>query len=365
MEKSATGARVECGAAGQAATCIDPGTAGEDAVHGDPRGPAADFLAAGNPCPVIHAASGAASGHGDGVLAVVLETEGSTYADAGAMVLFTERAQVGWLSGGCLERQLARRAAQAEASGRVEWIEIDTRDDEALLSGSALGCRGRLRIALLPLRALPGVEVVFDAWLAGGVALERTIGADGAVDLQAGGVRGSWRLPIAISEWQVRQPRWRLRLPRLPEVLVLGAGPETPALLRLLCELGWRTGIAERRPRWRGSCDRADVHFDLTPGAALRAAARFDAVLVMHHDFELDREALEALAGTNTGFVGLLGPRERREDLFKLLAPAQRAALSPRLRSPIGLNLGGRGPEAIALSIAAQLQEWRARAGTA
>ena len=33
--------------------------------------------------------------------------------------------------------------------------------------------------------------------------------------------------------------------------------------------------------------------------------------------------------------------------------------LVPRLRSPVGLRLGGQGPEAIALSIAAQLQAWR------
>jgi xanthine dehydrogenase accessory factor len=84
-----------------------------------------------------------------------------------------------------------------------------------------------------------------------------------------------------------------------------------------------------------------------------------DAVLVMHHNFELDREALEALAATSVPFIGLLGPRRRRDDLFKLLTPEARAALSPRLRSPIGLALGGPGPEAIALSIAAQLQAWR------
>ncbi len=48
----------------------------------------------------------------------------------------------------------------------------------------------------------------------------------------------------------------------------------------------------------------------------------------MHHDFELDREALVALADTEVGFIGLLGPRRRREDLFKLLTPDQRLRLS-------------------------------------
>jgi xanthine dehydrogenase accessory factor len=69
------------------------------------------------------------------------------------------------------------------------------------------------------------------------------------------------------------------------------------------------------------------------------------------------------LAGTPIPFIGLLGPPRRRDDLFKLLTPGQRAALDPRLRAPVGLDLGGQGPEAIALSIAAQLQSWRAQAG--
>ena len=55
----------------------------------------------------------------------------------------------------------------------------------------------------------------------------------------------------------------------------------------------------------------------------------------------------------------LLGPVRRREDLFRVLPRDARDALLPRLRSPIGLKLGGTGPEAIALSIAAQLQAWR------
>ena len=80
------------------------------------------------------------------------------------------------------------------------------------------------------------------------------------------------------------------------------------------------------------------------------------AALAMHHNFEMDREALEAVATTGIAFIGLLGPKRRRDDLFKVLPTDVRENLLPRLHSPIGLDLGGHGPEAIALSIAAQLQ---------
>ncbi|HEX2083943.1 MAG TPA: XdhC family protein, partial [Xanthomonadaceae bacterium] len=79
------------------------------------------FLAAGNPRPILQAAVAAARRGDAATLALVLETEGSTYSHAGAMALFATDAQVGWLSGGCLEPELAQRAAQAAAGSCVGW----------------------------------------------------------------------------------------------------------------------------------------------------------------------------------------------------------------------------------------------------
>lgn len=328
-----------------------------------PAAGACRFLATGNPRPVLEAAL-AASTRTDAALALVLDTEGSTYSRAGAMALFAGEGQAGWLSGGCLEPELARRAAQAALGGRMDWIEIDTRDDEDLFSGSAVGCRGRLRIALLPLAAMAGVADVLQAWLQGGVVLERTVGATGDVVLRTGGRDARWQLPAAPPEWHGDASHWSLPLAPLPEVLLLGAGPESPALLRLLRELGWRTTLVEPRERWRDAGTLADAHHEAMD-TALRDPHRYAAALVMHHGFERDRDALDRLAATPVAFVGLLGPPRRRDDLLGLLSPSQREALAGRLHAPVGLDLGGQGPEAIALSIAAQLQQWRARTGEA
>lgn len=322
------------------------------------------FLAAGNPRTVMEAAAASICRGDRGVLALVLETEGSTYAGVGDMLLFDDDLQVGWLSGGCLEPQLAKHARDVADSGGIGWVEIDTRSDDDLLAGSALGCRGRLRIAMLQLRSMPGVDAFFDAWLHGGVSLRANIGADGDVAFDAGSQRAQWLLATHGQHWSGGAASWRLSLPRLPRLLILGAGPETPTLLPLLRDLGWWVCLAERRARWNDVGTSADARLRLAPAAAIHDAGP-DAVLVMHHDFELDREALDALAATKVDFIGLLGPRRRRDDLFKLLKPCQRDALLPRLRSPVGLDLGGRGPEAIALSITAQLQQWRAMAASA
>jgi xanthine dehydrogenase accessory factor len=320
------------------------------------------FLAAGNPRPILQAAVAAARRGDAATLALVLETEGSTYSHAGAMALFATDAQVGWLSGGCLEPELEQRAAQAAAGGRVGWIEIDTRDDADLFSGSALGCRGRLRIALLPLAAMQGIDALLEAWLTGGACLQRTLTGDGRIALQASDLAGAWQLSTSSPQWAPVDRSWSLPLALSPDVLVLGAGPETPVLLDLLRDLGWRTSLVEDRARWQGAFAHAEVQY-ASAHLALRQPHRFAAALVMHHSFDRDRDALDMLAGTPIPFIGLLGPPRRRDDLFKLLTPGQRAALDPRLRAPVGLDLGGQGPEAIALSIAAQLQSWRAQAG--
>ncbi|WP_394003590.1 XdhC family protein [Luteimonas sp. WGS1318] len=292
-------------------------------------------------------------------LALVLDTDGSTYSGAGAMALFgPDDVQLGWLSGGCLEPEIARRAAEVAASGRIGWMEIDTRDDAALMSGSALGCRGRLRLALLPVTRLPGVQAPLQAWLDGDGTAHWTIGRAGTVELETGALKQAWTLDADVPGW-TSADTWSLTSAARPQLLLCGGGPETPLLLPLLRDLGWRTTLVESRERWRPLAALADRHRADGVAATLADGPAYDAALVMHHNFELDLDALDALSATQVPFVGLLGPRRRSEDLFRLLPTAPHAALRARLHSPIGLDLGGRGAEAIGLSIAAQLQAWR------
>jgi len=296
-------------------------------------------------------------------LAVVIDTEGSTYVSAGAMALFGAcEGQVGWLSGGCLEPEIEQRARDAVAQSRIEWMDIDTREDEDLIGGSALGCRGRLRLALLPLAQLHDWPALVEAWRESREPLQLQIGVDGDVSAEVAGLLRQWQLQVATHDASAMEKReWQVQVAAPPRVLVFGAGPETPTLLPLLRSLGWMTTLVERRARWQVEARHADLVIEASPETALSSldARRFDAALVMNHNFEMDREALFALAGVDISFIGLLGPMRRKDDLFRVLPAAARDALQSRLRSPVGLKLGGQGPEAIALSIAAQLQAYR------
>ncbi|HVK50515.1 MAG TPA: XdhC family protein [Pseudoxanthomonas sp.] len=293
-----------------------------------------------------------------GALAVVVDTEGSTYAHAGAMALFGgPHGQVGWLSGGCLEPDIDQRAQLAARDGVLDWMDIDTRDDEDLLSGSAVGCRGRLHLALWPLARMAGIGEVIEAWQHQRLPLQLGFSVEGLITANVGEQQLRWQLPMRGQP--PHRDGYRLTLAPPPRVLVFGGGPESPLLLPLLRQLGWQVILIERRPRWRDQAQWADEAWPLTPTEAAEQLHAGDAVLVMHHHFELDREALAALAERSVDYVGLLGPSRRRDDLFRVLPASARERLRGCLRSPVGLPLGGQGAEAIALSIAAQLQAHR------
>lgn len=90
------------------------------------------------------------------------------------------------------------------------------------------------------------------------------------------------------------------------------------------------------------------------------------AVITLSHDIKIDDPALIAALDTDAGYIGALGSRvshgKRRERLAE--AGIDDAAFA-RIRAPVGLKLGGRGPAEIAVSILAQLVQIRHSPGEA
>jgi Xanthine and CO dehydrogenases maturation factor, XdhC/CoxF family len=80
--------------------------------------------------------------------------------------------------------------------------------------------------------------------------------------------------------------------------------------------------------------------------------------VVMSHNFVDDQLALAALLDSPTPYIGLMGPRERYEELAEALADEGRS-IGPedeaRIYAPVGLDLGGGTPYQIALSIVGEV----------
>lgn len=327
------------------------------------------------------------------VLASVYDTEGSTYSKTGAQMLITGDGDFqGMLSGGCLEGDLAERARAVLESGIPQSVTYDLTLNDEELWGLGVGCDGLMRIFLQPVtpanqyepfatmcKAYEGLSeqvaaVVLESpidELAAGSALV-TVDAGVAfsdiekkyakqIEAEAGSAlleRKSRTATIAMDGGEVTILLSVLRPP--PRILVLGAGLDAEPVVRLASELGWRVTVQDHRPAYVESGDfTAAEQVHCVPVAEVESAIglhEFAAVIVMSHHLASDRQYLQQLAATDIAYIGLLGPRDRRKRLLEDLGDAA-GRLSPRLHGPAGLDIGGRGPASIALSIVAEMHQ--------
>jgi xanthine dehydrogenase accessory factor len=317
-------------------------------------------------------------------LGILVHTVGSTYRKPGAMLLIAQHGEyAGLISGGCLEGDLGERASAVIATGRPSRVTYDLRNSDDLVWGLGLGCEGAMHILLLRVGEREGWQPL--AHLAAALSAHRptaigvvTESRDG--DLPAGTLLlPSGAAPAALLEPRVlaalaaapaaqtvgwlegADARWRLLLLPLslpPRLLLLGAGPDALPVVDLAARLHWRVTLIDHRPAYA-----VPSHFPLAervlradPGEIGRALdlAEFSAAVVMSHHLPSDLEFLRALSTSSLSYIGLLGPPARREKLLSELGPDAKR-LRPRLRSPVGLNLGGRAPEDIALAIVAEI----------
>ena len=300
------------------------------------------------------------------VLGLVFATSGSTYSKAGdAMLIDGDGHYHGMLSGSCLEGDLAIRAAAVIESGRADTVVYDLAGDDELW-GLGVGCEGRIDVILLPLSAGNRYEP-FTTMLAvyeGSEPARLDVAIDGP-EKGSVGIRSDSGTELLAPPAGLANAGRVLSLPLrpLPRVLVLGAGPDVVPVVRFIVELGWHVVLADHRPAYIENplLGNVDARY-CVPSAELAGQVvldDFDAVLVMSHHLASDRDYLRALAGSRVGYIGLLGPVARRERLLRELGDAG-TSLDGRLHGPAGLDLGGRGAAAIALSLVAGLQRYLA-----
>jgi xanthine/CO dehydrogenase XdhC/CoxF family maturation factor len=122
--------------------------------------------------------------------------------------------------------------------------------------------------------------------------------------------------------------------------------------------LGWKVTLVDHRPAYAKparfpTAEKVILARPEELGKTIDTRG-FDAAVVMSHHLPSDLAYLTALARSEIPYVGLLGPTIRRDKLLSDIGP-DAAALRPRLRAPVGLALGGRAPESIALAIVAEI----------
>jgi xanthine dehydrogenase accessory factor len=327
------------------------------------------------------------------VLATVVHTAGPTYTKPGTQMLISRNGEyAGLLSGGCLEGDLSERAKRVLTNGAAEIVRYDMRSSDDLLFGLGSGCEGAMEILLQRIDAATDwqpLRRLTEAWAARrSERLLLVVRAAGSLPSVAGsGIFLADGRPFGALSAAAADPLRQLgaRLPsaqgnRLlvqalpdtdlllldqsapPRVLLLGAGPDALPVAQVVTFLGWSLTVVDHRSHYAqaGRFERADSVLDGGPAALSellhRGEAAFDATIVMSHHLLTDLAYLRVLASSEIPYVGLLGPASRRDRLLQELGDAAAARLRPRLRAPVGLDLGAASPEAIALAIVAEIQ---------
>jgi xanthine/CO dehydrogenase XdhC/CoxF family maturation factor len=150
-------------------------------------------------------------------------------------------------------------------------------------------------------------------------------------------------------------------LPAPPQLVLCGAGADARPLAQHAIALGFAVAVCDHRAALldRSQFPHCGLHCQPAEEfARLPILAACDAAIVMSHHLEADLAYLAALAGRDgIAYVGLLGPAPRRDRLLALLGP-RAELLSRRLHAPVGLDIGARTPEAIALAAVGELHAW-------
>lgn len=89
---------------------------------------------------------------------------------------------------------------------------------------------------------------------------------------------------------------------------------------------------------------------------ALAAPDKDTYAVIVTRGHALDRECLEAVMRTPAAYIGMIGSRDKVGEIFRLLGKKKLYPLKdPRVHSPVGLNLGGKTPGEIAVSVLAEI----------
>ena len=149
-----------------------------------------------------------------------------------------------------------------------------------------------------------------------------------------------------------------------PRMLIVGAVHIAQALAPMAAAAGFEVVVIDPRGAFVSAERFPGVQLsDEWPDEALARLGLDDAtaLVALSHDPKLDDPALELALPSAAFYIGALGSRRTHEKRLERLRAAGLGELTGRIHSPIGLDLGGRAPAEIAVSILAEVIQVRYR----
>jgi xanthine dehydrogenase accessory factor len=287
-------------------------------------------------------------------VATVVATRSSAPRPVGSKLFVREDGSIeGSVSNGCVENDVILAAQEVLAGGEPRLITYGITDEMAF--GVGLPCGGEIDVFVEPDRGDQADAVLT-------VVAGEDVGQklnDPELE-QAARRRGRSH----VFEHEGRTIFADVSVPP-PRLFVYGAIDTAEALCAAAKLLGWRTIVADARPRF-ATAERipsADELLVLWPDEALAHVVpdAATAVVVLTHDDKFDLPLVHGALATEAFYLGWLGSRrnqERRRGL--LLEEGVTDEDLERVSGPAGLDLGAASPEEMAVSILGEILAVRA-----
>ena len=330
-------------------------------------------------------------------LATVVNVQGSTYRQPGARMLIASTGKmVGTISGGCLENDVFQHT-RLITDGQPKLVTYDTNADEDIIWGFGLGCNGVVDVLIECLdhndlfNPLAFIHKCFSHQQKGIMAT--VFGVEGKVNVQLGerlilNSDGTVNTNIAESsltkalikdvqsalinpyssfhKYQLLSGKVNVFIEFIqppPHLIIFGAGRDAVPLAEFAKALGWQLTIIDCR-----AMEATKERFFMADDVILTQRENLDQrisindrtiAVVMTHNYLDDLAILKLLIPSNLIYLGCLGAKQRTARLLNDLLTEgveQTPEQLQKLYTPVGLDIGADTPEAIALSIMAEIQ---------
>jgi xanthine/CO dehydrogenase XdhC/CoxF family maturation factor len=315
-------------------------------------------------------------------LATAVRISGSSYRRPGAKFLIEEDgATLGGVSGGCLEADVREIANGVIRTGSPRLLHYETGSDDRTVWGLGLGCNGSVDIFVQAATEPPAIEILRECHPllkenAGPLAISTVV--DGQDDVgrsmlvdargSTAGSTGNHELDRHLAHLGSRGLiEGRSQLVEIDgrlvftdvlivpvTLIVCGAGDDARPLVAYASDVGFAVTVVDHRADYLSPArfPGARALLRLRPGddIASLAVGTETLVVVKTHSLSHDREWVRSFLQAGAGYVGLLGPRARKEEIVEQVGDG-----AGRVFGPVGLDIGADGPEEIAISVIAEL----------
>ena len=306
-------------------------------------------------------------------LCSIFASSGSAPRGAGAkMAVFEDGSTLGTIGGGAVERLSGLRALDAIKSGKNELRSYDLHPND--VNDIGMICGGQVTVYFQLFSPQQAADIaVLKRWrekLSEGVDLWLLLALDGE-QVRDFRVLTREELPPERKDLFTTRALWRdgvyiEPLARAGRVYIFGGGHVGCALVPVLASVGFRVTMYDNRaelakPEHYPAAEEVILgdFRDIYSRVALTAN---DYAVVMTPGHQADYEILSQVLRSEATYIGCIGSRGKvaktRERLF---ADGFSEADFARVHAPIGLPILAETPEEIAISVAAEMIEHRAR----